>query len=217
MKATSARVARVPPRGAASFVPDSRDFAVLSRAIQKCRGCDLYRHATQAVFGEGSTRARLVLVGEQPGDQEDLQGRPFVGPAGAILDKALVEAGIPRKDVFVTNAVKHFKFERAPKRRIHQTPTSGEVQACKPWLFQELETVKPDVLVCLGATASKAVIGPSFRLLRQRGEFVESPLAARVIATYHPSAALRADTDENREKIYGLIVRDLKKAAAAAR
>jgi uracil-DNA glycosylase len=203
--------------GAAPFVPETRDLAILSRALQKCRGCDLYRHATQAVFGEGSTRAKLFLVGEQPGDQEDLQGRPFVGPAGAILDRALAEAGIPRRDVFVTNAVKHFKFERTPKRRIHQTPTSGEVQACRPWLFKELETVKPEVLVCLGATASKSVIGPAFRLLRQRGEFVATPLAPKVIATYHPSAALRADSDENREKIYGTLVRDLKKAAAAAR
>jgi DNA polymerase len=169
------------------------------------------------VFGEGSARAKLVLVGEQPGDQEDLEGRPFVGPAGAVLDRALAEAEVARKDVYVTNAVKHFKFERTPKRRIHQTPGSGEVQACRPWLFKELETIRPDVLVCLGATASKAVIGPAFRLLRQRGEFVESPLAPRVIATYHPSAALRAHDDESRQKIYGLLVRDLKKAAAAAR
>jgi len=203
--------------GAERWIPNSTSLAELSRAIQKCRGCDLYRDATQAVFGEGSTRARLVLVGEQPGDQEDRQGRPFVGPAGALLDRALAEAKIARREVFVTNAVKHFKFERTPKRRIHQTPTSGEVQACRPWLFKELEVVRPNVLVCLGATASKAVLGPSFRLLQQRGEFVESAYAPKVLATYHPSAALRADDDSGRERIYDLLVRDLRKAASAMR
>jgi DNA polymerase len=158
--------------GAERYVPGSRNLGELSRAVQKCRGCDLYRDATQAVFGEGSSRARPVLVGEQPGDQEDLQGHPFVGPAGALLDRALAEAKISRRDVFVTNAVKHFKFERTPKRRIHQTPTSGEVQACRPY-------------------------------------------APKVLATYHPSAALRADGDAGRERIYGLLVRDLRKAASA--
>jgi uracil-DNA glycosylase len=203
--------------GAERWVPATRDLAKLSRAIQKCRGCDLYREATQAVFGEGSSRSRLFLVGEQPGDQEDLQGHPFVGPAGAVLDRALAEAKVSRRDVFVTNAVKHFKFERTGRRRIHKTPSSGEIQACRPWLFRELEVVRPDVLVCLGATASRAVLGPGFRLLEQRGEFVESDYAPRVLATYHPSAALRADDDAGRERIYALLVRDLRKAASALR
>ncbi len=202
--------------GAAAYVPETRSLAELSRSIQKCKGCDLYRHATQAVFGEGPARARFVLVGEQPGDREDIEGRPFVGPAGAVLDRALGDARIARRDVYVTNAVKHFKFERTPKRRIHKTPASGELQACRPWLFKELEVIRPDVLVCLGATAAKAVIGPSFRLLAQRGRFVPSELAPRVLATYHPSAALRADDDESRAKIYDLLVKDLKTAAAAS-
>ena len=218
MRALTKRAAaarRTAYEGAERWVPSSRDLAKLSRAIQKCRGCDLYRDATQAVFGEGSSLARLVLVGEQPGDQEDRQGHPFVGPAGALLDQALAEAKIARRDVFVTNAVKHFKFERTPKRRIHQTPTSGEVQACRPWLFKELDVVRPDVLVCLGATASKAVLGPGFRLLEQRGEFVESAYAPKVLATYHPSAALRAGDDAGCQRIYSLLVRDLRKAASA--
>jgi uracil-DNA glycosylase family protein len=202
--------------GATPFVPDTSSLSVAAKAVQKCKGCDLYKHATQAVFGEGSPKARLVLVGEVPGDQEDLQGKPFVGPAGAILDKALAEIRLSRDKVYVTNAVKHFKFERTPKRRIHKTPSSGEIQACRPWLFKELEIVKPDVLVCLGASASKALLGPSFRLLKQRGQFVESVWAPKVLATYHPSAVLRADDDAGREKIYGMLVADLKKAAAAA-
>jgi uracil-DNA glycosylase len=204
-------------KSAEPFIPDSASLSVLARAAQSCRGCDLYRHATQAVFGEGSPKARVVLVGEIPGDQEDLQGRPFVGPAGAVLDRALDEVKLPREKVYVTNAVKHFKFERTPKRRIHQTPTSGEIQACRPWLFKELEIIKPEVLVCLGASASKALLGSSFRLLKQRGQFIESALAPRVLATYHPSAVLRADDDEGRDKIYGMLVADLRKAAAAAR
>ena len=208
-------VARKTFEGAERWIPPTRNIGELSRAIQKCRGCDLYHEATQAVFGEGSSRARMVLVGEQPGDQEDLQGQPFVGPAGAVLDRALAEAKIRRRQVFVTNAVKHFKFERTPKRRIHETPTSGEVQACRPWLFKELEIVRPDVLVCLGATASKAVLGPGFSLLKQRGEFVSSAYAPKVLATYHPSAALRAIEEADREKVYGLLVRDLRKAASA--
>lgn len=197
-------------------MPQTRSLRELSRAIQRCKGCDLYRHATKAVFGEGPAQARFLLVGEQPGDREDVEGRPFVGPAGAVLDRALAEAGISRKQTYVTNAVKHFKFERTPKRRIHKTPASAEIQACRPWLYKELEVIRPDVLVCLGATAAKAVIGPSFRLLAQRGRFVPSELAPRVLATYHPSAALRADDDESRARIYDLLVKDLKTAAAAS-
>ncbi|MFY9551976.1 MAG: UdgX family uracil-DNA binding protein [Thermoanaerobaculia bacterium] len=219
-----ARSAKAAPRekslpadgGATPYVPDTTSLDVLVKAVQKCKGCDLYKYATQAVFGEGSAKGRVVLVGEVPGDQEDLQGRPFVGPAGAVLDRALAEVGLSRNKVYVTNVVKHFKFERTPKRRIHQTPTSGEIQACRPWLFKELEIIKPEVLVCLGATASKALLGPSFRLLKQRGEFLESSWAPRVLATYHPSAVLRADDDAGKEKIYSTLVADLKKAAAAA-
>jgi uracil-DNA glycosylase len=207
----------LPDGGAAPFVPDTSSLSVAAKAVQKCKGCDLYKNATQAVFGEGSAKAKLVLVGEQPGDQEDLQGRPFVGPAGAVLEKALAEIRLSREKIYVTNAVKHFKFERTPKRRIHQTPTSGEIQACRPWLFKELEILKPEVLVCLGATASKALLGPSFRLLKQRGQFIDSAWAPKVLATYHPSAVLRADDDAGREKIYGMLVADLKKAAAAAK
>ena len=203
--------------GAGPFVPPTASLSVLAEAVQKCRGCDLYRHATQAVFGEGSPDARLVLVGEVPGDQEDLQGRPFVGPAGAILDRALAEVKLDRREIYVTNTVKHFKFTPTPKRRIHQTPNSAEIEACKPWLFKELEILRPEVLVSLGATASKALFGPSFRLLRQRGTFLDSTLAPKVLATYHPSAVLRADDDAGRDRIYGALVSDLRMAAEAAR
>ncbi len=203
--------------GAEPFVPPTSSLSVLAEAVQKCRGCDLYRHATQAVFGEGSPEAKLVLVGEVPGDQEDLQGRPFVGPAGAILDRALAEVKLDRREIYVTNTVKHFKFTPTPKRRIHQTPNSAEIEACKPWLFKELEILRPEVLVSLGATASKALFGPSFRLLRQRGTFLDSTLAPKVLATYHPSAVLRADDDAGRDRIYGALVSDLRLAAEAAR
>ena len=203
--------------GAEPYVPRTSSLSVLAEAVQKCKGCDLYKHATQAVFGEGSPMAKLVLVGEVPGDQEDLQGRPFVGPAGAVLDRALAEAKLDRREVYVTNAVKHFKFTRTPKRRIHQTPNSAEIEACKPWLFKELELLEPEVLVCLGASASKALLGASFRLLKQRGTFLDSKLASKVLATYHPSAVLRADDDAGREKIYGMLVSDLRMAAKAAK
>src|SRR5215204_496938 len=161
-------------RGAEPFVPPTTSLRALAEAAQGCRGCDLYRHATQAVLGEGRRRARIMLIGEQPGDQEDIQGHPFVGPAGALLDKALIEAGIDRKQVYVTNAVKHFKWEPRGKRRIHKKPNAREIAACRPWLEAELEVVKPDVLVCLGASAAQALLGREFRVSQQRGEFVES-------------------------------------------
>jgi uracil-DNA glycosylase len=206
-------LAEAAPPSAAPFVPKGASLDELARAAQGCRGCDLYRDATQTVFGKGPAAARAVLVGEQPGDQEDLRGAPFVGPAGEVLDRALVEAGLPRADVYVTNAVKHFKFLRTPKRRIHQTPGPVEIGACRPWLEAELAIVQPRVLVCLGATASKALLGPEFRLLKNRGRFLESHWAPKVLATYHPSAVLRADTDGAKQEVYGALLSDLRLVA----
>ncbi len=159
----------------------------------------------------------MVLVGEAPGDQEDLQGAPFVGPAGEVLDRALLAAGLSREELYVTNAVKHFKFVRTPKRRIHQTPNSAEMAACRPWLAAELSALSPRVLVCLGATASKALLGPGFRLMKERGRFLDSTLAPRVLATFHPSAVLRADDEAGRSRVYETLVADLKLAAGALR
>jgi uracil-DNA glycosylase len=182
-----------------------------------CRGCDLYRHATQTVFGKGPTTAGAVLVGEQPGDQEDLQGAPFVGPAGEVLDRALSAADLSRDSVYVTNVVKHFKFIERGKRRIHQTPNAVEIGACRPWLEAELAIVRPRVLVCLGATASKALLGPDFRITRDRGRFLKTAWAPQLLATYHPSAVLRAEDPAGQEKIYGDLVADLKLVAGALR
>jgi DNA polymerase len=201
--------------GAAPFVPATSDMGELARAATSCRGCDLYRDATQTVFGKGPSTARAVLVGEQPGDQEDLQGAPFVGPAGAVLDRALAEAGLLRGEVYVTNAVKHFKFVRTPKRRLHQTPNSAEIGACRPWLLAELAILEPRVLVCLGASASKALLGDAFRITRDRGRFLESSYAPRVMATYHPSAVLRAEDPAGEKRIYDMLVSDLRLAKSA--
>ena len=208
------RAGDAPPEGAAPFVPRTADLDELARAAKECRGCDLYRNATQTVFGHGPKSAKAVLVGEVPGDQEDVQGLPFVGPAGAVLDRALAEAGLPREMVWVTNAVKHFKFVRTPKRRIHQTPNSAEIGACRPWLAAELEILRPRVLVCLGATASKALLGASFRITRDRGKFLASDWAPKVLATYHPSAVLRTEDPADERRIYDLLVTDLKLAAS---
>jgi uracil-DNA glycosylase family protein len=203
--------------GAEQFVPGGAGLEQLEQAARECRGCDLYRAATQTVFGEGDPHARVVLVGEQPGDQEDRKGRPFVGPAGRILDSALDEAGINRSHTYVTNAVKHFKFERADgKRRIHQTPTRTEIVACRPWLAAELDVLDPDVLVCLGATAGKAVFGPSFKVSEQRGVPLPSPAdwsrnGLVVVATIHPSAVLRS---RERDAMYAGLVADLRVAAS---
>jgi DNA polymerase len=194
---------------AAPFVPNTTDQRKLRAAAQKCTGCDLYKNATQAVFGEGPQQAHVMFVGEQPGDQEDLQGRPFVGPAGALLDKALADAGVPRDDVYVTNAVKHFKWEPRGKRRIHKKPRMSEIKACRPWLEAELRAIKPTVLVCLGATAAQAVLGPQFKLMQNRGQVQSSALAERVIATIHPSAVLRAPDSEGRRQAYQMLVDDL--------
>jgi uracil-DNA glycosylase family protein len=201
--------------GTEAFVPKTSDLGELRAAAASCRGCDLYRHATQTVFGAGPATAAVVFVGEQPGDQEDLKGAPFVGPAGEVFDRALAEAGIPRQEVYVTNAVKHFKFERRGTRRIHKNPNASEIAACRPWLEAELALIRPKVLVCLGATASKALLGPQFRLLKERGRFLKTPWAPKLLATYHPSAALRAEDEAGKEKIYQTLLTDLKLVAGA--
>jgi uracil-DNA glycosylase len=196
---------------AAEYLPERIDLGALREAAKVCHGCDLYRNATQTVFGEGGKRAEVMFVGEQPGDQEDQQGKPFVGPAGRMLDKALEDVGIDRARVYVTNAVKHFKWQPRGKRRIHQKPNWAEMTACRPWLDAELEAVKPRVLVCLGATAAQSLLGRQFRVTKQRGEPIDSPLAETVLATIHPSAILRA---ENRDAEYAGFVDDLRKVAA---
>jgi len=202
---------------AASLVPPKPTLPKLRQAAARCRACDLWERGTQTVFGEGSPRARVMFVGEQPGDREDLEGRPFVGPAGRILDASLERAGIDRREVYVTNVVKHFKWEPRGKRRIHQKPNAVEIGACRPWLDAEIALVRPKVLVCLGATAAQALLGRAFKVSRQRGEFVVSPLAPRVLATVHPSSLLRAPDDETRRRETGKFVQDLKKVARALR
>lgn len=204
-------------RSAAPFVPKTTSIRTLSAAAHECRGCDLYKAATQVVFGAGPARARVVFVGEQPGDQEDRQGEPFVGPAGAMLDKALEDAGIPRADVYVTNAVKHFKWVARGKRRIHQKPNAAELAACKPWLEAELAVVQPKVLVALGATAAQALLGRQFRVTKQRGVPVESELAPYVVATVHPSSILRQETEDERAAAMKDFVADLKVVAKLLR
>jgi DNA polymerase len=198
--------------GAAPFVPSTTSLKVLDEAAQSCRGCDLYRHATQAVLGEGRRRSRIMFVGEQPGDQEDLQGHPFVGPAGAMLDKALEQAGLPRSAVFLTNAVKHFKWEPRGKRRIHQKPRISEIRACRPWLDAEIRIVKPLVVVCLGAVAAQSIFGSQFKLMQQRGRVLPSGVSPRTLATIHPAAVLRAPDEETRRQAFASLVKDLKAA-----
>ncbi len=200
---------------ATQYLPDELTLDALREAVQDCRGCDLWRHATQAVFGEGDESARMMLVGEVPGDREDREGRPFVGPAGRELDHALDEAGIERRDVYVTNAVKHFRFEERGKRRIHQKPDAGQIRACRPWLRAEIDVIRPEVLVVLGATAAKSLLGSGFRVMAERGRPVESDLAAVVIATIHPSAILRGRDDESRAGLRRMFTEDLRTAAQA--
>ena len=180
-----------------------------------CKRCDLWKIGTQTVFGEGKQTSTVMFIGEQPGDKEDLAGRPFVGPAGALLDKALVEAGIDRSRVYVTNVVKHFKWEPRGKRRIHKKPNAVEINACMPWLQSEINAIKPRAIICLGATAAQAVIGPKFKVSIQRGQFVKSPLAEFVTATVHPSSILRAPSDEARHLEMKQFIADLKKIRAA--
>ena len=196
---------------AAPLIPERPTVKKLREAAAGCKACPLWETGTQTVFGEGSAKADVVFVGEQPGDQEDLEGRPFVGPAGKLLDQALEETGIDREQVYVTNVVKHFKWKSQGKRRIHQKPNWKEIGACRPWLDAEVAVLKPRVLVCLGATAAQALLGRDFRVSRQRGELVESPLAEKTIATVHPSSILRA---EDRDVQFEEFVRDLRKIAA---
>jgi DNA polymerase len=195
--------------------PDTTSWSAMREAAKDCEACHLYKRATQTVFGEGPKDAPMMLVGEQPGDYEDVAGKPFVGPAGKIMDRALEDAGIDRSEVYVTNAVKHFKWEPRGKRRIHQKPNSREIAACRPWLEAELRLVKPKLLVCLGATASQAVFGPSFRVTRERGKVLSSKFAPRVLATVHPSALLRQPDEEGREREYKRFVSDLRAALKA--
>jgi DNA polymerase len=197
---------------AAPLVPERPSLPKLREAAAGCTACDLYKTGTQTVFGEGKRSAEVMFVGEQPGDQEDLAGRPFVGPAGRLLDEALEDAGIDRTSVYVTNVVKHFKWQARGKRRIHQKPNWSEIAACRPWLDAELAVVEPRVLVCLGATAAQALLGRQFRVTRERGRPVESELAEHVLATIHPSSILR--DPETREQEYAAFVEDLKVVAA---
>ena len=193
-----------------------RSVTGLRRVAAGCQACDLWKHATQTVFGEGPASARIMLVGEQPGDKEDLAGHPFVGPAGRLLDKGLREAGIKRNQVYVTNVVKHFKWspDERGKRRIHKKPRSSEIEACRPWLDAEIRLVKPEIIVCLGATAAQALLGKTFSVTRQRGQLVESTLAPNVIATVHPSSILRARDEVSRQLQIREFVADLKKVAS---
>src|SRR5438477_1950511 len=208
-------MAKKEPKSAGPLIPKDPTLPGVREAAADCQACDLWKGGTQTVFGEGSSRAKVMFVGEQPGNDEDLQGKPFVGPAGKLLDKALVEAGIDRSEVYVTNAVKHFKWEPQGKRRIHKKPNSREIAACRPWLDAELAILKPEVLVCLGATAAQALIGKDFKVSQRRGELIKSSLAPNVIATVHPSSILRAPDEESRRADYTRFVADLKKSAKA--
>jgi uracil-DNA glycosylase family protein len=197
------------------LLPPRPTLPAVSTIAKHCKACDLYKRGTQTVFGDGPSRAAVMLVGEQPGDAEDLAGLPFVGPAGRLLDKALAEAGLDRKIVYLTNVVKHFKWEPRGKRRINAKPNSAEINACRPWLETEIALVKPRILVCLGATAAQALLGRTFKVSQQRGDFVPSPLAPLVTATVHPSSILRAPDDESRREEMRRFVEDLKKVASA--
>ncbi len=206
--------------GALPFVPQNRSLAVLREAVQHCQGCDLYRHATQAVFGEieasdsesGVPKARMMLIGEQPGDREDKEGHPFVGPAGRLLDQCLEEAGIDRKTVYVTNAVKHFKWEPRGKLRIHKKPSSSEIFACRPWLDAELETVRPALIVCLGAVAAQSLLGSRFKVTESHGTIQQVGNFPPILATFHPASILRALKDEERRHQTAVFISDLKNA-----
>jgi DNA polymerase len=198
---------------ATALMPERLSLRGLREAAAGCRACPLWRGGTQTVFGEGRVAARVMLVGEQPGDREDIEGHPFVGPAGRVLDQALEEAGIERKDAYVTNVVKHFKWKPRGKRRLHQKPNAEEISACRPWLEGELKVVHPEVVVCLGATAAKALLGPSFRVTRDRGKFVEPDFAPLATATVHPSSILRAPEEEDRRVARREFTDDLRRVA----
>lgn len=198
---------------AADLIPDRPSLPSLREAAADCQACDLWKRGTQTVFGEGRRRAKVMFIGEQPGNEEDLQGRPFVGPAGKLFDSALKEAGIDRSQTYVTNVVKHFKWEPRGKRRIHKKPNAEEIAACRPWLQAEIALLKPDVIVALGATAAQSLLGSKFRVTQQRGEFLKSELAPYVMATVHPSSVLRAPDDETRKLELRRFIDDLKKLA----
>jgi len=198
---------------AAAYFPARKSLPALREASTACKACPLWKTGTQTVFGEGTSRARAMLVGEQPGNEEDLSGKPFVGPAGQLLDRALQAAGIDRADAYVTNVVKHFKWEPQGKRRLHKRPNQGEINACLPWLEAEVAAVKPEVLVCLGATAAQALLGRGFKVSQQRGQVVSSPLAPVTLATVHPSSILRAREAEDRHREMQLLIEDLKVVA----
>jgi DNA polymerase len=196
-----------------ALIPERPSIKSLRNLAKDCKACDLWKRGTQTVFGDGKKRARVMLIGEQPGNEEDLSGRPFVGPAGKLLDQAMEEAGIDRDQIYVTNVVKHFKWEPRGKRRIHKRPNSVEIAACRPWLEAEIDLIRPDVIVCLGATAAQALLGRQFRVSRERGIFVESSLAPKVMATIHPSSILRAPDDRARHKERRHLIEDLRRVS----
>lgn len=202
------------------YLPGKRTLPVLQKAVQNCHGCDLYRNATQAVFGEleagseGNRPVAVMMIGEQPGDKEDIEGHPFVGPAGKLLDECLQQVGIDRREVYVTNAVKHFKWEPRGKRRIHKKPSVQEIKACRPWLDAELEAIRPRLIVCLGATAAQAILGSAFKVTQERGKIITKAGLPPITATVHPSAILRTKTDEDRHREKRAFIADLKKIAA---
>jgi DNA polymerase len=200
-------------RSAAQFLPERLTLALLKEAARSCKGCDLYLGATQTVFGAGKRTARVLFVGEQPGNEEDLKGKPFVGPAGKLLDRALEDAGIDRDEAYVTNVVKHFKWEKRGKNRIHKKPNAEEIRACLPWLRAELQVLRPRVLVCLGATAAQALLGRDFRVTTQRGKVLRSEYAEYVVATVHPSSILRQQTSDDRERELHALIADLRVVA----
>jgi uracil-DNA glycosylase family protein len=204
-------VRKSPESSAADLIPKQLTLPALKGAAADCKACDLWKKGTQTVFGEGRSRAAILFVGEQPGNEEDLTGKPFVGPAGRLFDDALKAASVDRKQTYVTNVVKHFKWEPRGKRRIHKKPNAVEINACRPWLEAEIALVKPKVIVALGATAAQALLGPQFRVTKQRGEFLESTLAPYIMATVHPSSILRAPDDETRRLEYRRFIDDLKK------
>jgi uracil-DNA glycosylase len=206
-----------PPGSAKPFLPRIHSIPSLERAARKCEGCPLYQRATQTVFGEGPENARVIMVGEQPGDNEDRQGKPFVGNAGKLLDRALEEAGVVRSEVYVTNAVKHFKWEERGKRRIHKKPSAAEINACHPWLEAEIEVIEPDIIVCLGATAAQSLMGRDFRVTADRGKFFEGHWTGYLMATVHPSSLLRITDESDRNREYQRFVVDLKGIAAKLR
>lgn len=207
-------MAKSPTRVSPVPIQDKPTLTALRASAANCKACDLWKLGTQTVFGEGRVTARVVFVGEQPGDKEDLQGRPFVGPAGVILNKALIAAGIDRKDVYVTNIVKHFKWEPRGKRRLHKKPNALEISACRPWLDAEIKVIKPEIVVLLGATAAQGIMGRQFRVTQQRGQWVQSNIAPLVMATVHPSSILRAPDDDARHEEMHKFMDDLKKVAA---